>query len=258
MSNGEFELIIRVRRTRVAAYMLACVLLLTLLSLSANVMWIEHLPASGMALAIFSSDREMSVATWWSALVLAGLGVLTWLLACRHTGGWRTRLPWWVLAAGFMFLSVDEACMLHERLGGKIKLEGVLHHARWVVLWLPPALLISGVVIWRLWRSHRYLVVGLMLGILIFLSGAVGTEMINSANRYKAEQKLQAPPGLVVDAHRSFVPNDWRRDRAYYPYVFGSALEELLEMLAPIIWLWVLLDKRSASGEPKTTQGQPG
>jgi hypothetical protein len=257
MNHGEFDLILQVRRSRLVVYMLACILLLMLLSLAANVMWIERWPASGMALALFSSDREMTITTWWSALVLAGLGVLTWLVSYRHSGGWMARLPWWTLAAGFLFLSADEACMLHERLGGKIKLEGTLHHARWAVLWVPPALLITGVVMWRLWRSYRYLVVGLMLGIVIYLGGAVGIETINAVNRYKVEQKLQLPTKMTVDANQSFVPIEWRRDRAYYPYVFGTTIEELMEMLAPLIWLWVLLDKRSTVG-PSVANGGPG
>lgn len=234
--------------------MSSVVLLLTLLNLAANIMWIEHVPGSGMAIAIFSADREMTLPTWWSALVLAGLGLLSWLMGNRRQGKWIKKLPWWTLAAGFLFLSADEACMLHERLGGIIKLEGAHHHARWIVLWLPPALIISGAALWQLWRSYRLLVIGLMLGMLLYVGGAVGVELINAMNRHhvEAEQKLLAEQ--VVDTNQSFAPSNWRRNRAYYPYMIGTSVEELLEMLAPMIWLWVLLDKRNTlrlSGAPQ-------
>lgn len=228
--------------------MLGCVLLLTLLSLTVNVMWIERLPGSGMALSLFSLDREMSVGTWWSATVLAGLGGLTWLVAGLQSNISRgERLAWWTLTAGFLFLSIDEACMVHERIGGKVRLEGLLHHARWSLLWLPPALLVSGIVLWRLWRTRRHLVIGLSLGIVIYLLGAVCVESVNSATRFKLEKNLGVAPEHTQDTHQSFVPIDWRRDRAYYPYVIGTTIEELLELLGPVVWLWFLLDKRNVT-----------
>ena len=125
------------------------------------------------------------------------------------------------LAAGFVFLSIDETCMLHERLGGKIHVEGLMHHARWAVIWLPPALLITGVVMWRLWRTRKKFVIGMCLGIVIYLGGAVGMESFNSTQRVKAESHLGIDPADTVDTNQSFVPDDWRRDRAYYPFVIG-------------------------------------
>lgn len=239
-------------RRLIVGWGLSCVLVLTLLSLLANVMWIERWPAGGMALALFSVDREMSLATWWSSLVLAGLGVLTWLIYRQRGAMSRTdRLAWYALAGGFVFLSADEACMIHERIGGKIKLQGVLHHARWLLLWLPLGGVLSGLVLWRLWRSSRYLVIGLTFGIVVFLVGAAGVEVFNAGHRYRTEQKQTTVP-VNAEPGQPFVPSDWRRDRSYYRYVAGTSVEELLEMLAPIIWLWVLLDTRCVSGGAPT------
>jgi hypothetical protein len=122
-----------------------------------------------------------------------------------------------------------------------------MHHGRWIALWLPPAVVIGMLLAAKFWRSHRHLVVGLAVGAIIFLSGAVGVEMLNAANRYRADQRLMAPPELVEDRQQSFVPLEWRRDRAYYPYVLGAGLEEFLEMLGPVVWLWVLLDPRNVA-----------
>ena len=64
MGHDDFELNISIRRPQVVVFMTSVVLLLTLLNLAANIMWIEHWPGSGMALAIFSADREMTWPTW--------------------------------------------------------------------------------------------------------------------------------------------------------------------------------------------------
>ncbi len=243
MAVNDFQTLFQKYRLRAVVFMAGCTILVTILSLIAHVMWIEHMPGSGTALVLFSLNREMSLGTWWSATVLAGLGALTGLICLLQSDASRSeRLALLTLAAGFVFLSIDETCMLHERLGGKIHVEGLMHHARWAVIWLPPALLITGVVMWRLWRTRKKFVIGMCLGIVIYLGGAVGMESFNSTQRVKAESHLGIDPADTVDTNQSFVPDDWRRDRAYYPFVIGTNIEEFLEMLGPLIWLWVLLD----------------
>lgn len=251
--NGEtFTPNLGVRRGRVTSLALLCVLALSLLSLIANVMWIERWPGSGMAL--FGVNRENSLASWGSSLLLAGLGVLTWLVYRQQDVGDRgDRLAWYGLASGFLFLSADESCMLHERLGGKIQLDGLMHHARWILLWLPAGALLAFLVLWRLWRSSRRLVLGLTLGIVVFVGGAAGVEAFNAGYRYNLEQQIQTPPLQIEDSQQAFAPIEWHRDRVFYPHMLGTAIEELLEMIAPVIWLWVLLDKRNLKSRPQTT-----
>lgn len=236
-----FSLQVEVNTRRVLIVMVGITLALCLLSLAANVMWVEQLPGSGIALVLFSVDREMSLPSWWSTLILAGLGLTTCLMAARHVKRWRQRAACWALAGGFLFLSLDEALMLHERLGGKVQLEGRFHHARWVLLWLPPALLAAVVVLGLLWQTSSSLVAGIVLGIVVFLSGAVGLETLNSNLRYEAERHthVQVAPDPMVPV--SFVANDWRRDRAYYPYILNTTAEECLEMLGAVIWVGTLL-----------------
>jgi hypothetical protein len=233
---------ITVRPARLVLVLLAVTLVLTLLSLIVNVMWVKQWRGAETAVELFSVDREGSIPTWWSALMLVATGGLTWLVSRsrRHTG-WKERLAWWTLIAGFVFLSIDESCMLHERIGRKVQLKGSLHHARWILLWLPPALLVAGVILWQLWRVSSRFVLGITVGVLVFLSGAVGVETLNAKYRYEAET-LARQEAMPVDATTTAPPlRDWRKGPSFYPYLYGMALEEFLEMLGPVIWFAVLL-----------------
>jgi len=246
------------RPARLIAALVVCTLGLAVLSLISNVMWAEQIRGAQSAIELFSVDREGSLPTWWAVLLLASVGGLTWLVSLSRTSASLTeKLAWWILAAGFIFLSVDECCMLHERIGSKVKLQGSLHHARWILLWLPPAILIAGVVFWRLWRASKKLVLGMTLGVVVFLSGAVGAEMFNASYRYQQETNTRQE---VIDAHAAgdtdFIERDWRIGSTYYPYTFGTVIEEFLEGIGPIIWIAVLLNfyrEQNAAEQPDTT-----
>jgi hypothetical protein len=247
-SDANFSLHVAVKARQVLIVMVGITLTLCLLSLAANVMWIEKFPGSGTALALFSVDREMSLPTWWSTLVLAGLGLVTWLVSVHQVKRWRQRAACWALAGGFLFLSADEALMLHERLGGKVSLKGGFHHARWILVWLPAALLAAVVVLGLLWQTSSSLVVGIVVGMTVFLSGAVGLELLNSNLRYQAEQRTQVETAPDAMAQAAFVPNDWRRERVYYPYMLSTTAEECLEMLGAVIWMGALMRFQQAPG----------
>jgi hypothetical protein len=138
--------------------------------------------------------------------------------------------------------------MLHERLGGKVSLKGGFHHARWILVWLPAALLAAVVVLGLLWQTSSSLVVGIVVGMTVFLSGAVGLELLNSNLRYQAEQRTQVETAPDAMAQAAFVPNDWRRERVYYPYMLSTTAEECLEMLGAVIWMGALMRFQQAPG----------
>jgi hypothetical protein len=85
-----------------------------------------------------SLSYEGNLPTWYSAGLLwtAALGLG---LCAGHDDG-RERMRWWMLAALFMLMSLDEAMELHEELGGA-ELHGVLYFS-WVV---PGALLTAAI-----------------------------------------------------------------------------------------------------------------
>lgn len=216
----------------------------SLLSLTANMLWINGVSFGRQAMLLFDVDQEKSLATWWAAVTLAVLSVVTWFIG--HSRGFsclRERIAWYALAGGFLFLSIDESCMLHERIGGKIELDGALTYARWIILWLPLAAICGGIVLWMLWRMSRRMVIGLIIGAVVFLAGAVGTELINSQNRYVAATSERSH--LEANDFEETQPLEIT-GKENYAYIAGTAIEELLEMMGVVIWFSVMLGSHRA------------
>lgn len=220
---------------------LGAVLVLTVASFVTNLLWLEDVSlAQGLRL-LLCVDQEMSIPTWWATATLAGLGVLTWIVGVSGRESPRAeRMAWAALSLGFFFLSIDEFTMLHERIGSQVNLDGAFHHARWIVLWLPLGLMAGMFVLWRLWRTSRRTVMGLVLGAAVFLMGAVGVELVNTVNRRHAEQTIKAEL-LAGDVEPEDVDRTGKRN---LPYVAGTAIEEMLEMLGVVIWFAVLFRAR--------------
>lgn len=66
----------------------------------------------------FDLDREQSVASWFSSSQLMIVGLLLLLAAWWRWHDRSERLLLAVAGAGFLFLSLDEAVMIHERITG--------------------------------------------------------------------------------------------------------------------------------------------
>lgn len=212
-----------------------------------------------MAMALFNVDEEASVPTWWSSAVLGMLGLLTAVVGSEKAESRTALFAWWALAAAFGLMSLDEVAMLHERAGYLVDNGGALHYARWILVWLPVAALLGIPIVWQLWQSSRRLVIGLIIGAFVFLSGAVGTEMVNSMIRYESRAALQA--GLVegtprTESERTIAAVDAYADKQTFGYQMGVAVEELLEMLGAVLWLAVVLEAglRSPKTQPVHTR----
>jgi len=239
--------------------LLAGVGALTAMSLISNLLWLDGSTLSlGMRL-LFGVDQEMSLPTWWSSTTLAGLGVLTWfVMRARRHDSKIERMAWILLAFGFVFLSIDESCMLHERIGGMIPSDGLYMHARWIVLWLPLGAIAGGFVLWKLWRSSRQTVIGLVIGAVIFLSGAVGMEFFNAVHRRQMEYEAEAMTQELIEQAQSESPEQLapvdKKGKRNLPYIAGTAAEELLEMLGVVFWYGVMLRAREESLRMRTQE----
>ncbi len=129
-------------------------------------------PESDLRSAL-SLSYEANLPTWYSSGLLwtAALG----LLCCGWREPGRDRARWWVLAAIFMLLSLDESIELHENLGGAA-LNGVLYFS-----WVVPGAMLTGVfcaAYWGFWRrlptpTRR----GFAWAFAIFVGGALGMEL---------------------------------------------------------------------------------
>jgi hypothetical protein len=100
--------------------------------------------ALGARYAFFHLGREQNLPAWFASLQLfavayAALGVAQQEVGLKGRAARRTRpLVWYVLAAGFAFLSLDEFAALHE---------GIRRQGRtpvWVLVYGPVAGLVAG------------------------------------------------------------------------------------------------------------------
>ncbi|UVF18391.1 hypothetical protein HPT29_018010 [Microvirga terrae] len=165
---------------------------------------------------LFNLDREATIPTWFSALLwqLAALFALdSAKLVKRHPGlePWR----WYMLAALCLFLSLDEAASFHETIGAligdavlnKVGLNATFYYP-WVVFGLLFSAIVGLIFVPFLKALPRSVLIFFVAGAIVFMSGAVGCELIASAVESGA---IEFPFGL-----------SWRR---------LVALEEFLEML---------------------------
>lgn len=134
----------------------------------------------------FDMGMEANLPTYVSALNLLLAGGLLALIA--HYESKRQQKQdwhWWGLALGCVLMSFDEATMIHDSIVGATLIrhfgrgQGIMYYA-WYKLYIPLVLLIGIVYIPFLLRlAWRYLWRFLLAG-MIFLSGAIGFEMLEA------------------------------------------------------------------------------
>lgn len=170
---------------------------------------------------LFDLNTERNVPTWFASLLLFTNALLLTLIAgATFQARDRWRWFWCGLALIFVYLSMDEAAIFHERVARPLReafdLTGFLHHA-----WVLPAmacLLVFGVLYLRFalalpWRTFKLFAFAAVL----YVGGALGVEMIggNHSSKY-GEENLSY--GLI------------------------AAVEETLEKLGQVVFLFALVD----------------
>lgn len=209
---------------RVALILAVVVVGFVLLSVGGllSVRFLEGSPLGGVAQEFynaFDANREKSFPNLYSAYALLLCSFLIGLIAlARRTAGARYVTHWALLGLIFLYLSVDEALVIHEKLISPVRSAldtgGFLRHA-WVI---PGA---AAVLIFAL--AYLRFVVDLPPGVrnlfvaagAIYVGGALGMEMVGG----------------------------------YYLSVFGDTLgqellantEEALEMLGVVVFVYALL-----------------
>jgi hypothetical protein len=127
-------------------------------------------------------DYEQNIPTWYASGLLLACALLLFIIA-RHKRlrGDRYTGHWYGLAALFVFCSIDEIVSIHERLTDPLRqtygLSGLLYFS-WVVVGL--AVVVALALIYaRFLRDLEPRARGhFLLAGLVFLSGAIGVEMI--------------------------------------------------------------------------------
>jgi hypothetical protein len=166
-------------------------------------------------------DREMNFPTWYSAFMLGFGSILLRIIAVgknqksdRYTGDWK------LLSLIFTLLAIDEVLSIHEifiipEVSNALHLPWFLHS-----MWVIPGTIF---VVWflkRYWKFSRHLPLRsqqhFILAAAVYIGGALVMEMVGS---YVAEAKGQQ----------------------YLPYALITTVEEVMEMVGIIIFIYGLL-----------------
>lgn len=170
---------------------------------------------------LFFLDYEANVPTWFSSsILLISSALLAVITLAKRAAADRYTLHWGILALGFLYLSLDEAAVLHEMaivpMQTLFDLGGLFYYG-----WIIPALLVLVVLLVMYLRfflhfQGRTRWLFLAAG-LIYVGGAIGVEAISG--QY-AEQFGEV--GLIYD--------------------LIITVEELFEMSGVVLFIYALLD----------------
>lgn len=171
------------------------------------------------AVLLWSLSYEGNLPTWYaSVLPLTCAGLLAWIAA----GEARDRGYWRLLAAGFVYISIDELVGLHELLSALFDTEGVLRFG-----WVIPA------------------------GILVVVLGLTFVGFLRRLDRPTARRFVLAGSLYVTGAVVFELPLGWWTE-AHGDDSFGYALidwcEETLEFTGLTVFAATLLGRLAGRG----------
>lgn len=182
---------------------------------------------------LFNMDGEATLPAWFeSTLMLAAAFLLAVIAAHKRAAGDRFHLGWWILAAGFLYLSADETAAIHEmsnRAGAALPIatEGLLS-APWVIFGIL-VVLVVGIGYLRFLANlppatrWRFIIAGA-----VFVGGAIVVEMLSA--------RVEQAAGLHLQ------PDGWEgRGDFTLEYMWYVVVEESLEMLGIVLFIDALL-----------------
>lgn len=220
-----FQLKIHPRET--ALFFLAFVILLTLLHSIAQTafLYTENQDLMGIT-GYVDLDLEKNIPSFYSGFALLFSSLLFFCISLLEKNPEKKHRYWLGLAAVFLFLSLDEVFVLHERLGNYteeyIKSTGILEASGLLYFpWIIPysiLMIILGLLYFSFMLSlPRKTGVLLILSAIIFLTGAAGFDMLG---------------GREAELH------------GYYSitYTVLYTIEEFLEMIGVVLLIYTLLD----------------
>jgi hypothetical protein len=220
---------------KLSGILFVVVVLLTLASSAGSML--THLSIDDYYLAemresfirLFNLDGEANISAWYSSSALLLCSFLLGIIAlAKKMNHGRYVFHWGFLSVVFLYLSVDEAAMLHEMtlkpLQSLLHLGGFLYYA-----WIIPAgvaVLILGLTYVRflahLAPKTRWLFV---IAGLIYVGAAIGVESIN---------------GRYVELYNQGIASDGM-------ITIIVTVEEFLEMVGVVVFVYALLDYMQSS-----------
>jgi len=170
---------------------------------------------------LFILDQEMNIPTWYSAMLLVACAVLLKIIATgKKLEDDKFYLQWKWLSLIFWFLAIDEILSIHEaliipQLAKALHLPGFLRP-----VWVIPGSLVIGFFFYKYWpftlslpkQSRRHFI----LAGLLYVGGSLVMEMVGGQYAYF-----------------------YGRNNLGYALI--TNVEEVMEMLGVIFFIWALL-----------------
>ncbi len=210
-------------------------LFLTLVSLGVQILdYVVGREELHVLLTRFEVGDDASIPTWYSsfALLLCSI-LLATVAAAKKRYRDRYVLHWSFLSIIFLLLSVDEVATLHEAGGGAVELLvesiGYTPSGFFYTAWVIPGIIFALVVALAYLRFLAHLpsktrILFLVAGA-IFVAGALGMEMLSarliSFYGYENLESIPFSARIVISMQ--------------------TAVEELLEMLGVVVFIYALL-----------------
>lgn len=156
----------------------------------------------------FHLDREANLPTWFSSSLWLFAGTLSALVAASaREGVWHRR----GVAAPCVFLSLDEASMFHERfgsrLGGTVSAKEFLFY-NWLLYGIGAVAVVGAFFVPFLRSLPRATALRIVLAAGLFVSGAIGAEMLGGRLPYRRHRPDRGQGALGPAAHDRGTPGD--------------------------------------------------
>lgn len=206
---------------RVATLLLVVVLCLALASVAGQISkyFLGHDTVLGLV-NVFQLDGEHNLPTWFSSSMLFVCGILLGMVAfTKRVEGARYAAHWSGLSIIFLFMSLDEAIMIHEKWYKPLEAllgSGDFFYQGWII---PAVLFVFAFALTYLrflahlpTRTRRVFIVAGFL----YVVGALGMEIVSG--------------GYMV-----------RHGRENMTYQMLASAEEILEMLGVVVFVYALL-----------------
>jgi len=182
---------------------------------------------------LFNMDGEGTLPAWFeSTLMLAASSLLAIIAAGKQRDADPFRWGWWILAAGFLYMSADETAAIHEmfnRIGHALPIprHGLIS-APWVIFGVAITLVVAFGYLKFLAHLPTATRWRFMLAGACFIGGALGVEMLSAAVEDALGLGMQ-PPGW-----------DQKGD---FPmeYMWYVLVEESMENLGVILFIDALI-----------------
>lgn len=172
---------------------------------------------------LFNLDKEANIPTWFSLIQLFLIGIVALVTAFnKNYSAPPSRKGLKLFGLGFIYLSLDEGAVLHEKMTYEFHnhplvpyFDGV--HGIWITVYMGVALIVLALIfrdLWAIFKQYRRESIIFILGLIVYLAGAGGAETITY---------------FYIDKNNPLI------------YAYEVSLEEFLEMAGASVLLYSVL-----------------